>query len=132
MIAKAEEVAGDSAKPVSIVGHSLGGALAQIMGYRFGHPFVTFNAPGMKGNLETIPFLYTKSKPAGPIKGFNMILWTDPIGNYGRHIGKTERFYAYLPFVPLPGQAIAHVMGTVFHTLKHSRKWAAKTLDMLV
>lgn len=38
------------AKPVMICGHSLGGALAQIIGYE-DVPFVTFNAPPIARNL---------------------------------------------------------------------------------
>jgi hypothetical protein len=39
-------------RPVSIVGHSLGGALAQVVGTWRSLPFVTFNAPGMRGQLN--------------------------------------------------------------------------------
>ena len=44
MLGKAQQVAGN--RPISIVGHSLGGALAQLVGARSNVPFVTFNAPG--------------------------------------------------------------------------------------
>lgn len=33
--------------PVYVTGHSLGGAVAQVVGSRMGLPFVTFNAPGV-------------------------------------------------------------------------------------
>ncbi|MCC7427549.1 MAG: hypothetical protein IT557_11630 [Alphaproteobacteria bacterium] len=38
-------------KPISLTGHSLGGALCQVVGYWSGKPFVTFNAPPMLANL---------------------------------------------------------------------------------
>ena len=136
MVAAAETICGTQSnrtKPLSLVGHSLGGGLAQAIGYLRGVPFVTFNAPGMKGNIELIPFLYTGVKPGGKVNGFNMILATDPIGNYGRHIGKTERFWtpkAFNPFVK--GQAIAHVMGTVIAALEGKPAWAQKQLYQLL
>src|SRR5580692_6959430 len=43
-------------KPVSIVGHSLGGALAQAIGAWSGHPFVSFNGPGMAAHLKVSAF----------------------------------------------------------------------------
>lgn len=33
--------------PVYVTGHSLGGAVAQVVGSRMGLPFITFNAPGV-------------------------------------------------------------------------------------
>jgi hypothetical protein len=136
MVAAAETICGGSAnrsKPLSLVGHSLGGGLAQLVGYLRGAPFVTFNAPGMLGNIELVPFLYRGTKPGGPVQGFNMILWTDPIGNYGRHIGKTERFMTPGAFNPFGGAAvIAHQMGNVMAVLDRKPDWAWKALDELV
>ena len=37
---------------ISICGHSLGGGLAQVVGYQAGAPFVTFNAPPMATNVD--------------------------------------------------------------------------------
>jgi hypothetical protein len=109
-------------KPLSLVGHSLGGGLAQLVGYVRGVPFVSFNGPGMVGNIELVPFFGVKKRKG---TGFNMILWTDPIGNYGRHIGKTERFLNR-------GSGFAHKMGPVMDTLNANMKWANKTLDQLI
>jgi pimeloyl-ACP methyl ester carboxylesterase len=42
---------------ISLCGHSLGGAIAQVMGNRFRLPFVTFNAPGvalLSRNLDEV------------------------------------------------------------------------------
>jgi hypothetical protein len=50
-----------------------------------------------------------------------MILWIDPIGNYGRHIGRTERFLTPGALNPLGGEAvIAHVMGNVIEALRRN------------
>ncbi len=39
-------------KTISICGHSLGGGLAQVVGYQAKVPFVTFNAPPMATNVD--------------------------------------------------------------------------------
>lgn len=120
-------------KPISIVGHSLGGGLAQLIGYFTGAPFVTFNAPGMLGNVELVPFVYRGTSPGGPVRGFNMILWTDWVGNYGRHIGKTERFMTPGALNPWGGRAVlAHMMANVLLVLETKTDWAEKELDELV
>jgi hypothetical protein len=119
---------GGRTKPLSIVGHSLGGGLAQFVGYLRGVPFVTFNAPGMKGNLELIPLLgFTRVKAGGTgkVNGFNMILATDPVGNFGRHVSKTERFINH-------GKGIAHKMEAVLGTLLKKPAWCKKLLHELV
>jgi len=122
---------GNRRKPLSITGHSLGGGLAQMVGYLRQAPFVTFNAPGMKGNVESIPFVGKMAK--GHANGFNMILWTDPVGNFGRHIGKTERFMTPGAFNPFGGGALsAHQMGSVLLALRNKRKWAEKHLSQLL
>ena len=115
-------------KPISIVGHSLGGGLAQLVGFILGIPFVSFNGPGMLNNLQSLPFhrlMRQVGRNTGTARGFNMILWTDPIGNFGAHIGKTERFLNR-------GPGIAHVMGAVLGTLQAKPKWANKTLQQLL
>ena len=108
-------------KPLSIVGHSLGGGLAQLIGYIRGVPFVTFNGPGMKSIAEKT------SPPGGPIRGFNMIMLSDPVGNFGRHIGKTERFRA-----KFFSKTFAHLMTQCVGALERCPEWGNKTLDELV
>ena len=131
MVAAARCIAGR--KPISLVGHSLGGGLAQLIGYFSGAPFVTFNAPGMLGNVELVPFLYRGTSPGSPVRGFNMILLTDWIGNYGRHIGKTERFMTPGALNPWGGRAfMAHMMANVLLVLESKAAWAAKVLAELV
>jgi hypothetical protein len=86
---------------------------------------------------------------SGAINGFNLILWTDPIGNSFEHIGNTKRL-----MTPHPGSlapwlsnlvinyvtgdqnqgegVIAHMMGTVIVALKNNPNWANKLLEELV
>ena len=115
-------------KPVSIVGHSLGGGLAQYVGYTESVRFVTFNAPGMRNNLPGNGALR-------PVKGFNMILLTDPVGNFGKHIGATERFLSVGTLNPFGGAAsFAHVMRNIIATLElgGNSTWAGMHLNQLV
>lgn len=49
LVRQAAEIA--RGKPISLTGHSLGGALCQVVGYWTGKPFVSFNAPPMLANL---------------------------------------------------------------------------------
>jgi hypothetical protein len=83
----------------------------------------------MMGNIELVPFLYRGTKPGGKVNGFNMILWMDPIGNYGRHIGKKERFVSP-PFGP--SAVIAHLMPNVIDVLNRKPDWATKLLSQIV
>jgi len=117
---------GNRSKPLSIVGHSLGGGLAQLVGYIRGTPFVTFNAPGMKSQVSSLlPFTTKIESGGGKVNGFNMIIWTDPVGNAGRHLGKTERFINR-------GSGIAHKMGAVLGTLESNAGWSGKMLHQLL
>ena len=102
----AEENSGG--KPISIVGHSLGGALAQVVGTWSGRPFVSFNGPGMAVHLKASTFNVFKPRqmarsidarkkdaPAGLC--FNV--QGDFIGAYGKwHIGEVR------PLTLAPGQ----------------------------
>jgi hypothetical protein len=74
---------------VSLVGHSLGGAIAQVVGAITDVRFVTFNAPGMWSNAVGVcsfPKLLNTTK-----LGMNYIKWGDVVGNFGKHIGDTTR-----------------------------------------
>jgi hypothetical protein len=74
---------------VTLVGHSLGGAIAQVVGILTDTRFVTFNAPGMWSNavgICALPKLINTTRC-----GMNFIKWGDPIGNFGKHIGDTTR-----------------------------------------
>ena len=67
---------------ISITGHSLGGALAQIVQSYFGNYTVTFNAPGMA----------QQTSGTGYNNVVNYVNLNDFIGCYGTHIGET-RYY---------------------------------------
>lgn len=74
---------------LSLVGHSLGGGIAQIVGAVTDIRFVTFNAPGMWTNAVgvcSLPKLMNTTK-----LGVNYIKWGDVVGNFGKHIGDTRR-----------------------------------------
>ncbi|GAB4186623.1 MAG: hypothetical protein OHK0024_26980 [Thalassobaculales bacterium] len=58
MVKAAMQVA--AGRVISITGHSLGGALAQVVGYWCNVPFVSFNAPPMKGNIRASHFNFLK------------------------------------------------------------------------
>lgn len=70
---------------VSVTGHSLGGALAQIVGAEKDVAAITFNAPGMLNHVD-------KSKNYDKIT--NYVNLNDWVGCYGEHIGSTKY---YLP-----------------------------------
>ena len=67
---------------ISITGHSLGGALAQIVQSYFGNYTVTFNAPGMA----------QQTSGTGYNNVVNYVNLNDFIGCYGTHVGET-RYY---------------------------------------
>ncbi len=85
---------------ISLVGHSLGGGIAQYVGASLELPFVTFNAPGV--------LTITPAAAAAPLKaisktrGINYIFWGDTIGNFGAHIGETRRLKPLSVFNPIP------------------------------
>ena len=69
---------------VYILGHSLGGALAQVVaGHRGGLTGVTFNAPGMRDHMFNG---HPKWGNAGHI--VNLRAQKDPVSRFGKHIGK--------------------------------------------
>ena len=95
---------------VSLVGHSLGGGIAQVIGHWTGAPFVTFNAPGMWGDIQKskLLFLWSPSNAWRSLKGsFNGSLLAkqqaatgrnfrnvlDPVSAYGSHYGPVTRFW---------------------------------------
>jgi hypothetical protein len=84
---------------VFIVGHSLGGALAQVLGYWCNRPFVTFNAPGMASIIKAAqwnflkPDVFRRTREAkkfradGKARGINFRISGDAIAKFGRHVG---------------------------------------------
>lgn len=91
-----------------LTGHSLGGAVAQVIGHWMHVPFVTFNAPGMWGFIQTAKILdwtpdglyslmgtfkgtaFDKQR-ASTGRNFRNIL--DPVSAYGSHYGPVTRFW---------------------------------------
>lgn len=95
---------------ITLVGHSLGGAMAQVIGHWTGVPFVTFNAPGMWAHLQAAKVgpLSTPTQRLHSIGGtfksgamskqmastgrnFRNVL--DPVSGYGSHYGPVTRFW---------------------------------------
>jgi hypothetical protein len=85
---------------VFITGHSLGGALAQVLGYWCNRPFVTFNAPGMASVIGAAqwnflkPDVFKRSREAkrtrksdGKARGINFRISRDLVGKFGKHVG---------------------------------------------
>lgn len=131
-----------SGKSVSVCGHSLGGAIAQIIGNRHRLPFATFNAPGVALFSRNVAEVATS--PLGParvvgaavsalrhpvqaaqdlgavfhwVSGVNFRLGKDAVGCVGVHYGKVIE-------IPFTGSALAigekHKMASMLEALKTS------------
>ncbi len=70
---------------IEFTGHSLGGAIAQLMGAKYGNKTVTFNAPGMYNQLEDIGC----STNINYTNITNYTVLNDYVGNYKTHVGNT-------------------------------------------
>jgi hypothetical protein len=81
-------------RAVTITGHSLGGALAQVVGFLTGRDFVTFNAPGMRNNCRGLSSSQTGGPAKATGKGLNLRTGGSfaPIAALGVHIGDVEVF----------------------------------------
>ncbi len=85
---------------VSLVGHSLGGALAQVVSVWTGMPFISFNGPGMALHLQISRFNVTHphqllrtvnaDSPRDAV-GICFVNGDDFVGNFGRHVGQLVR-----------------------------------------
>jgi hypothetical protein len=71
----------------SITGHSLGGALAQLIGAKTGKNTMTFNAPGVYDILSDPKIGLDSCKNYTNIQNYSII--NDPIGNFGVHVGSS-------------------------------------------
>jgi hypothetical protein len=94
-------------RPISIVGHSLGGALAQVIGAWSGHPFISFNGPGMARHLQIAAFNIFKPRQmrrsikalrADDALGICFNVRGDFVAGFGKHIGVT------VDLQPAPGR----------------------------
>ena len=95
MVRWAQAMSGN--RPVSVVGHSLGGALAQVVGNWAGCPFVSFAGPGMLTHLRASAFNVFKPKQlvrsvrstrAERSFGVSFVVQGDWMGGYGKHVGR--------------------------------------------
>ena len=79
-------------KTMTLVGHSLGGAIAQYVGHHTGYDFVTFNAPGMRDNVQGLSSSQTRGRRGRAAQGLNLRSsgWFSPIAGLGTHIGRVE------------------------------------------
>lgn len=97
-----------------LVGHSLGGYLAQYVGVACNLPFITFNAPPA---LSTFNGRLADGTPVGNFReGLNFRVNYDPVSKIsGKHVG---------PLVKLPlngqGHAAAHKAGVVVESVNAS------------
>jgi hypothetical protein len=84
-----------------IVGHSLGGGLAQVLGFWTNTPFLSFNAPGMESNVvgalinplkpQVLKRTWQASKKfysKDGAKGLNFVVGKDFVGKFGVHVGQ--------------------------------------------
>jgi len=76
---------------IVITGHSLGGALAQVIGVKYNITTYTYNAPGMETNLS----LYTNNTDFSKIT--NLVVMNDYVGNLRAHVGNSY----YIPPMPI-------------------------------
>jgi pimeloyl-ACP methyl ester carboxylesterase len=126
---------------VYVCGHSLGGAIAQVVANRCGFKFVTFNAPGVAVvasrnirhastlNQVAIPLRVVGMAASAarhpvqafrdmraafdPVHGLNVCLVHDRVSKIGVHYGKVERLHAG----PADWET-AHGMSAVLDVLK--------------
>jgi hypothetical protein len=105
-------------RPVSIVGHSLGGGLAQVVGNWSGCPFISLNGPGMKTHLKMSAFNIFKprqmyrsirSKSTGKTAGICFYIANDFVGKYGWAIGTV---------IKLPAADKSHDVNTIREGLR--------------
>lgn len=89
---------------ISIVGHSLGGGLAQVVGNWAGVPFVSLNGPGMKTHLKASAFnVFKPRQMARSIRsetteqsvGICLTVANDFVGTFGSHVGEYVELGSY-------------------------------------
>jgi len=109
---------------VTLTGHSLGGALAQVVGHKLNLKFVTFNAPGMLRQTHGLSRFATR----GTIRSasdkcldlginFRSDGWFSPIAGLGYHIGSCEI---------IKGSGSGHSIAKIVSFLESSPSLAAR------
>jgi hypothetical protein len=104
-------------EPRFIVGHSLGGAAAQIIGHRMGRPTISFGAPrvykGRARQLEGEGWVLNLCRSDDPVTGV-------PTLSGFRHLGTTRRFSTGRP-VASRNHPIAQYLGLIGATVDLAR-----------
>jgi hypothetical protein len=100
---------------IIIVGKSLGGAVAEMIGAVKGDETYTFAAPGMHYTLSKLQDEFKEEIKKNGRSNFSYIKnyynINDPCGNYGKHIGLS---FVYPP-VPIKNSGIYDVHGNIDH-----------------
>ena len=91
---------------IEFTGHSLGGAIAQLMGGLHGNKTVTFNAPGMLTMMDQIGC----STTAEYENITNYAVLNDYVGNFRAHAGDTY----YIPPIPIEEEPLYDTHNGIF------------------
>jgi len=129
LVRQAYSIAGG--KQISLTGHSLGGALCQVVGYWYSLPFVTFNAPPMMSCVQLAPLTafspltsfrqaWRSIKGKGPPEGkaINYMVRSDIVSGLSirDHVGKEIR-------IKNSTKDGDHAMNTMIRLLSGMREW---------
>ena len=141
-----EEFAEKAGGNAIVTGHSLGGAIAQVVANRGGYTMATFNAPGV-GVIASRNILKSTSlmnavrltgmaasvlrhpmqagsdiwHAFGTVKGVNLCLQNDAVSQMGNHYGKVRRITG-----TSKNPLTEHSISTVISVLKKNKILAAR------
>ncbi len=118
----AQIVAANPMMEVTLTGHSLGGAVAQLLGQATGYAAVTFNAPGAQqlfDNLqnELAPALLAGQSHPHPGKVVNYRTFGDVVSLFGDHFGSSVTIFPPTDQDNSWNPVGNHVMGAVIQDL---------------
>jgi hypothetical protein len=120
----AKEIA--NGRPVSLVGHSLGGGVAQVVGNWTNCPFISFNGPGMSTNLKASAFNIFNistmmrsafSRATADTIGMGIRIRGDFTGNFGTQVG-----WDLVLDMPRSAGSDTHSLDTLETALRLARK----------